>query len=158
MAIGLILNIVPLLVSTVEHWKDGTEPLGRFVNFDNEYRKFYEDLKDEQLVLRLHLKKLLRPLVKEGLLLNNDIDLLLSNVQLEEWRQPAVNAALEKRLGEACERYIEALRSMQNSIVDLLHALDSGKAGLQSKLIGGLVSVSILPTRVTPDNDIGSQH
>lgn len=110
---GIVLGAIPLIIYGLEHLKDGASRLGRLVNFNAEYHKIWGEVEDEELMYRLQLKNLLKPLVSDGVIADDELDELMLNTNSDLWRDEDIDKALRKRLGESYERYVANLTEIQ---------------------------------------------
>jgi hypothetical protein len=111
--IGVVLGALPLIISAFEHGQSLAKKWNLLENFTAENRKVWNDIRDEALMYRLQLKILLAPLVWDGDLENDRLEALMLSPQSNAWREPDVEAALKKRLGEAYDRYIGNVEEIQ---------------------------------------------
>lgn len=133
-ALGIVLGALPLIISAFEHLREACEARDLLVHFERKHMKALNDVKDERLLFRLHLRKLLLPLVKDGVLEEHDIEQLMLDKELSRWRQHDLELALKQRLGEAHERYLEILKDVQNTLHRLLCTLGFALSPFQEKL------------------------
>jgi hypothetical protein len=120
---GIVLGALPLIIFALENLRDGASRLGRLVNFNAEYHKLWGEVEDEELMYRLQLKKLLKPLVRDDVLANDDLEALLLDPCADSWREPDLEKALKARLGEAYGRYLANVRDIQRLAWDMLQPL-----------------------------------
>ncbi|KAK3073075.1 hypothetical protein LTR53_005652 [Teratosphaeriaceae sp. CCFEE 6253] len=132
--VGLILGAFPLAISALEHYRESCKVLNCLANFEREYRKLLNDIKDEYLIYTLNLKVLLLPLVDGDGLDEDDIQLLLEDPSHERWRSNDMNLALRGRLGIAHTRFLEIGKDLQGLIWELLTVLGIDKPRLQARL------------------------
>jgi len=118
---GIVLGALPLVIYACEQLKDG--PLGRVLSFEEEIKKIVGEIKLEELLYRLLLKKLLRPLVGDGVLVEDEVEQLVSDSDTDLWEDPDVDHALKKRLGEAYDLYLENVKEIQALLWELLAPL-----------------------------------
>jgi hypothetical protein len=65
---GIVLGALPLIISALENLRDGASRIGRLINFNVEYSKTWGEVEDEELMYRMQLKRLLKPLVRDDIL------------------------------------------------------------------------------------------
>jgi hypothetical protein len=125
---GIVLGALPLIVYAFENLRDGASRLDRLVHFKEEYSKTWGEVEDEELMYRLQLLKLLRPLVNDGVLAKTELDALLLDTTSDAWKEPDLTIALKQRLGEAYQRYIANLEDIQQLAWQILQPLVQSSA------------------------------
>lgn len=111
--VGVVLAVFPLIISILEHKRDIASCHGLLANFMTEYSKAWNDLRDEELVFRLQLRKLLLPLVTDKALVQEELEAFMLDAGGHLWKDADVQAALQKRLGESHDRYMETIQELQ---------------------------------------------
>lgn len=119
--VGVVLGALPLVIYACEQLRDG--PLGRFSNFQKELKKILDNVKLEELLYRLLLKRLLRPLVCDGSLAEDEVEQLASKFDTDLWEDPFVDNALKKRLGEAYDLFLDNVKEIQTLLWEVLGPL-----------------------------------
>ena len=137
--VGLLLGTFPLIISALEHYENMHRAIGLLTRFESEYRKTVDDVKDEQLLLRLSLEELLLPLTKGVSLESGDLEALISDPTGPGWKDEDVVGALKERLGTTYERFMEIASSLHALTSRLLGTLISDKPELQAKLRAKMV-------------------
>ncbi|KAK5682956.1 hypothetical protein LTS10_004484 [Elasticomyces elasticus] len=132
--VGLVLGASPLAISALEHYRDSCRVLNCLANFEQEYRKTLNDVKDEYLLYVLNLKVLLLPLVNGNELGEDDLTLLLTDATHEKWKSDDVEVALRERLDVAHGRFLEIAKDLQHLVWELLTVLGIDKPRLQARL------------------------
>lgn len=110
---GIVLGALPLIIYAFEHLRDGASRLGRLINFNAEFHRLWGEVEDEELMYRLQLKILLKPLVNNGIVAEDELEELMLSPDHELWRDADVDGALSKRLGESYDRYVANLTDIQ---------------------------------------------
>jgi hypothetical protein len=111
--VGIVLGALPLIISAFEHSQVLAKRLNLLSNFQEQHLKFWNDIKDEELMYRLQLQTLLGPLVRDGDLTKDRLEMLLLNPQSDLWREADLEAALRVRLGGAHDRYFSNVEEIQ---------------------------------------------
>lgn len=143
--IGLVLGAFPLAVSALEHYRDACKTLGLLRNFEAEWRKTLNDIKDEQLSFTLTLKVLVLPLVEDEELDETDLETLLADPTCAKWKEDDVDKAMHHRLGSSHGRFMEIALELQALIWQLLTVIGIDKPRLKARLGGPDVSDVCLP-------------
>lgn len=111
--VGIVLGALPLIISAFEHSQSLAKKLNLLANFNSEHLKFWNDIKDEELMYRLQLQTLLAPLVRDGDLTKDRLETLILSPRSDDWREADLDAAMRSRLGEAHDRYFENVGEIQ---------------------------------------------
>jgi hypothetical protein len=94
---GIVLGALPLITFALENLRDGSSRLGRLVNFNAEYSKIWGEVEDEELMYRLQLKRLLKPLVRDDILTDDNLEAFLLDPSADSWKEPDFDNALTSR-------------------------------------------------------------
>lgn len=125
---GIVLGALPLIISALESLRDGASRLGRLIKFNAEYSKTWGEVEDEELMYRLQLKRLLKPLVRDDVLADDDLEVLLLDPSADSWKEPDLDNALRERLGESYERYFANVDAIQVLAWEILQPLVQSSA------------------------------
>jgi hypothetical protein len=106
-AFGIVLAVLPLLISTIEHYDDALRPFKRYKNFDSELKRFKDELSSEKVIF--HTESLL--------LLTSVTSYDIATKMLEErdhpsWKDSELEAKLSQWLGasrDACKNIIAVI-------------------------------------------------
>jgi hypothetical protein len=112
---GLILGGFPLVISALEHYRDGFEPLQEWWEFEREFSNFIEDLGTQQVRFENNLEKLLAPFVTS----DAQMYLLLNEGHPESWQDARLQREMRDRLGKSYEWYCAVCRKMRIALDDL---------------------------------------
>jgi hypothetical protein len=126
--VGVVLGALPLIVSAFEHAQSLAKKWNLLANFNSENLKVWNDVKDEELMYRLQLQTLLAPLVRDGDMTQDRLEILLLNLQCDAWKDADIEAALRIRLGEAYARYFSNIEGIQTLAWRLLEPLARSSA------------------------------
>ena len=126
--VGIVLGALPLIISAFEHAQSFAKKWDLLANFNSENLKVWNDIKDEELMYRLQLQILLAPLVRDGDLTKDRLELLLLSPQSDAWREADLDAAIRERLGEAYDRYFGNIEEIQVLAWRLLEPLTRSSA------------------------------
>jgi hypothetical protein len=125
---GIVLGALPLIIFALENLRDGASRLGRLISFNAEYSKTWGEVEDEELMYRLQLKRLLKPLVRDDILTDDDLEALLLDPSADSWKEPDLDNALKARLGESYDRYIANVEDIQTLVWEILRPLVQSSA------------------------------
>lgn len=98
---GVVLGGFPLIISALEHYREGFEPLQEWWKFESDFSNFIEELGTQQTRFDMNLERLLDPFVTSG----SQMNALLDQRNPEAWQDPALKRDIQKRLGSSYEWY-----------------------------------------------------
>jgi len=96
--VGLGLGILPLLISTVEHYDDIIRPFRQYKHFHSEVKRFRDEISSEQVIFRAESLLLLASVTS--------YDVAEKMVEVHDhpsWKDPDLEKRLSERLGGSCE-------------------------------------------------------
>lgn len=139
---GLLIGLLPLVITALEHYQDVHKARGLVARFESEYKRTLRDVKHEQLVLHLTLKDLLAPLCGDDQFEEGDLEKWLSDPENSEWSAEEVKSIMKERLGSdvVYGHFLEITDALHQTASKLLITLVDKKPKLQAKLEAGLVS------------------
>ncbi|KAF2426311.1 hypothetical protein EJ08DRAFT_378173 [Tothia fuscella] len=112
---GLVLGAFPLLVTAVEHYRDGADAISDYRKFKLAYKKCHRDLTYLHLCFEETLKDCLLPLVVD----DDELKRLLADPGGKEWKDQAMDDRLEKRLPQSYVLYKETVEEMNEIMAKL---------------------------------------
>jgi hypothetical protein len=113
--IGLVLGVLPLVISAAEDYKKCFEPLERWRRFKFVFRDFITSVDIQRQMFQLLLKKLLIRVQ----LPPEEKQRLLTVPNYEGWSQPETVDAVRSRLGECYDTCMEILKAMEEDMQEL---------------------------------------
>jgi hypothetical protein len=116
---GIVLGGFPLLISALEHYRDGAEAFSDFLNFKHVYKKCRRDVKYLQLCFEGTLKDCLLPLVVD----DDALGRLVSDPLGKEWKDQSLETLLKKRLPESYGLYMEMIEEINDIMAKLKEEL-----------------------------------
>ncbi|KAK1029761.1 hypothetical protein LTS16_019436 [Friedmanniomyces endolithicus] len=117
--LGLVLGGIPLCISAMEHYADFKKVTGTFIDIRRQHGKDLRRVKLCELQFCLHLKQLLLPLLNDGIVDKPEYAELLLEPGGDGWKEKHVGEALEKRLDEGHQYYVETLKGMVATVAQL---------------------------------------
>ncbi|KUJ19144.1 uncharacterized protein LY89DRAFT_683078 [Mollisia scopiformis] len=113
--LGIVLGVLPLIISAAEDYKKGFEPLVRWKKFRFVFREFITSVDIQRQMFHLVLKRLLIrvPLPPE------EKQKLSTVPNYQGWSQPATVDAMKVRLGDSYKACMEILRAMKEDMQEL---------------------------------------
>ncbi|KAI6356574.1 hypothetical protein MCOR31_010685 [Pyricularia oryzae] len=120
---GIVLGAFPIAITTIDSYGKVARTVRAWKDIRVAYTRCSEDLKNEQLVFKRHLRELVLPLVVDG----NSANELLADPSSQRWKDADVSELLQKKLGESHILYLGFVRRMEETLAELSTemALDS---------------------------------
>jgi hypothetical protein len=132
--IGLVLSILPLVISTAEHYHDILRPFKRYKNFAVEVKRFQEELEAERVIFETECLLLLASVTSYDVAVK----------MLEERAHPLwLDSDLDKKLSDWLGRSCNACKSIIAIIDD-----DLTKVQDESRCFGEVVMGSTPVSRL----------
>src|SRR6187551_3514573 len=117
--VALVLGTLPLLISALEHYKEGTSRVKRWWKYGKELDFLLMDLDPQFEIYRGICETLLSKIGVEP----SEIMRLLEEPGGEEWRNPELGRAMEKFLGHSYPSYLNTMDKMNRAITHLKQRL-----------------------------------
>jgi hypothetical protein len=115
-AVGLVLGGFSLIISAIEHYQT-VEKMGKaFWKLRRQHREDIGRLEDCRLDYRMHMRRLLQPLVVEGTIEQAELELLVEDLNSRKWINPEIDERLSQRVGERKKRYFENLNELHDAL------------------------------------------
>ncbi|KAF4621929.1 hypothetical protein G7Y89_g14415 [Cudoniella acicularis] len=125
--VGLILGILPLMISAAEHYDDVIRPFKRYKNYSAEVKRFQDELLSEKVIYNTESLLLLASVT------NYDVATkMLEDRDHPSWKDSELENKLLKVLGashEACKNVISLIDSDLNQIKEECQFFDTVKCG-----------------------------
>jgi hypothetical protein len=121
--VGLILGGLPLLISAGEHYREGLEPLKKWIRFRKDFIGFIDRLDIERQLYRQMLQRLL---LSAGVS-HSQVELYMDS-SFAGWQRENVQESVERRLGSVLPAFLSTVTVM-NLLMDELQKLLSLKDG-----------------------------
>ena len=114
-AAGFVLAVLPLLISALEDYRKGFEPLEDWWRFRTVYKECHQNISIQKLFFEENLEQLLTPLV-EG---EDQLAALLEKPGGDGWKDPDLEEMLKKKLPKSYDLYLGVIEEM-NDVVEKL--------------------------------------
>ena len=140
----LPLEEFPLISHGFERCRVLGRTMRRWKNIERTYKRSFNALERQRLFLRVHLRKLVLPLVMNGVIKDAQLETLLADPGDLLWKETDINNAIKTILSTGCEtethvQYWECCTELVNSLYEISHKLGWNKkefqAGIREKLI-----------------------
>ena len=118
---GLVLAIFPLVISGLEHYEEGMQPVKEWIRFRAEFLSFMNALGRQKIFFRQNIEDLLSSVVSS----EYEMACMLDNPQSHRWQDANLEAKLKLRLSgryeyEAFMNTATAIRDTLNKLVERL--------------------------------------
>jgi len=130
--IGIVLGALPLAISLFRSYEDLAAANNRLRDFEKLYRNVLRDLEHEELLFRLIIETLVRPLVNDEMIHKNDLDRIVNNTDDSSWEDEDISEALHRRLGDAHMPFIQTLEDTEQQCMQLLKSVGFDKPNIVS--------------------------
>ncbi len=115
---GIVLGVLPLVISALEHYADGINTAKRFWRYKSEIRSLILQINTERSIFINTIEQLLTGVVETKQLAE-----LISCPAGQVWREAGVEENLKNRLRGAYEIYLENVRSMEKALRVMMQKL-----------------------------------
>ncbi|KAK1776283.1 hypothetical protein QBC45DRAFT_419685 [Copromyces sp. CBS 386.78] len=111
---GLIIGIIPLLVTTIDQCQQGYEFLDEWIHFRREFSEFSETVRCQRLLLKQLIRRTLVSVTES----EETSARMLGNPGCDDWRDPAITEKLKNKLpgDEEYETYCKLLQSIHRKL------------------------------------------
>ena len=113
-AVGLLLGIVPLLVSAIEHYEDVLRPIRRYRAYGSKSQRFCDELETQRNVYQAECQLLLGEFVGPDTARE-----MLCNPQHPSWREPILSKSFESRLGSLGPTCLSVVSRINSSLKEI---------------------------------------
>lgn len=133
---GLVLRSFPILLSCLDHCREGFEPLEEWWNFRTHIIAFVDDIEHQMMKYNENIIRLLDPIISD----NDTLTALVRNAQDPRWTDGTLDVLLEQRLASEYGRVVRIVKRMEEAMEDLKKLLrieedDVGEIHLPSHLV-----------------------
>ncbi|KAF4462726.1 hypothetical protein FALBO_10464 [Fusarium albosuccineum] len=115
---GVVLGSIPLVVSTLENYKNGLRTIQRYRRYDREIQSLIRNLETERVKLQNLCEKLL-----DGLVPPSRIDAMVENPGGDLWFEEETQKKIRARLWKSWDVFEWTLRDIQTSIQEVYETL-----------------------------------
>lgn len=118
---GAVLGAIPLVISALEHYKNGVRTIQRWRKYDKELQYLIRNIETERVKLQNVCEKLL-----DGLVPPSQIDAMVENPSGDLWTNEEVQKKIQARLWRSWSVFEETLRDIQVAINDITERVGNG--------------------------------
>ena len=121
--VGFVLAALPLVISAVEHYHDGLDPLKDYLRYNSTLKSLRTRLRIQQdlfegTLIRLLLAELS---TSQAQALFPDVG---QHVDGKQWNTPEIDEKLRNRLGTKYENFMDVIREMETAMRRMMKNLD----------------------------------
>ncbi len=129
---GLCLAAFPILVSALENYREGFEPLKEWWMFRTEFITFIDDLDTQKNLFYNNLEKLLIPFIES----DNEMNDLLNDPTGALWQGPRLEERLQARLSNSYDNYMRIIQKVLKITEELkrLLGIEGQKVGIKPRI------------------------
>ena len=120
---GLVLAAFPLIISALEHYREGLEPLKDFWKFRTDFLTLIHQIGYQKVVFDENIEELLSPVVTS----EEELESLISDPGGPVWHEATLEARLKNRLPRSYEWYCGIVDELNQAMFKLkgkLHISD----------------------------------
>ncbi|OCL04599.1 hypothetical protein AOQ84DRAFT_300565 [Glonium stellatum] len=127
---GFLLAAFPLLISALEHYREGAELLSDWWRIQRAYKKCKQDIEYHQILFESNVEEFLLPLVVN----EAELQILMENPAGEGWEDPELEERLKQRLPKSYNLYLDIIGDINKLMEKLKKELGVGNAYFQSRV------------------------
>lgn len=121
-AAGVILAVIPLMISGMEHYEDTKKTAWNWWRIKRAHRRDCGRLEDIQIEYNNVIRELLDPLVSDGTVSQAQYKQLLEEPLGKAWHDSDIVLALEGRLQSMKSRFLDIIKELNRLVVELAAA------------------------------------
>jgi hypothetical protein len=129
-AAGFVLAVLPLLISALEDYRKGSEPLKDWWRFRTVYKECYQNISIQKIFFEENLEQLLTPLVED----EGQLAALLEKPGGDGWKDPDLEEMLKKKMPKSYDLYLGVIEEMNDVVEKLGNGLGITKVRQQQIL------------------------
>jgi hypothetical protein len=122
--VGLVLAVLPIVISALENYEKGISTIQRFRAYRREVRSICIALQTEQVLFGNSCEQLLKDIVSPV-----ELELLLKEPGGTQWTLPHISRNLQTRLGSSYSIYIIRVQDIVAAIEEFKQRLDLDNEG-----------------------------
>jgi hypothetical protein len=132
--VGIVLGALPLAISLFQSYEELAAAKNRLRDFEKLYRNVLRDLEHEELLFRLIIETLVRPLVNDEMIDKDDLDRIINNTDDSSWADQDISEALRQRLGDVHMPFVQVVEDTKQQCMQLLKSIGFDKPDIVSSV------------------------
>ena len=127
--VGVLLGAIPLVISTLEHYRDGVRTISRWRKFDRELQSLIRNLETERVKLQNVCEKLLI-----GLVPPSRIEAMVGNPLGDLWLEKETQKKIQTLLWNSWGVFRETVAAVNTAINEMVKRLGDGASVLRPQI------------------------
>jgi hypothetical protein len=116
--VGVVLGSIPLIISALEHYRDGVSTIQRWRRYERERQSLVRSLKTERVKMHNICEKLL-----VGLVSPSQVQAMIQSPFGTLWQEDAVKRKIRARLGDSIEVFESNVEEMRDAMYEMMQRL-----------------------------------
>jgi hypothetical protein len=112
---GVILGVLPIVVSCARQYRQGLEPLDDWIHFQTSFIEFIDEICHQDMMFQRNIRDLLRPMLEN----EQDLLALVNDIHHPKWSDGSLNDLLDQRLGDQRDHFVYNLGQMRDLVEGL---------------------------------------
>lgn len=113
-AAGIVLAVLPLFISALEHYSEGLDPMRAFFEFDSQWPVQIRKLRDQHINYNLTLKLLLSSIAEP-----DEVEEMIADPGGSRWKDNSMQRRLEERLDESYSAYLDTIKRIEEIMKEI---------------------------------------
>lgn len=120
---GVVLAVMPLFITALEHYKEGLDPIKAFMGWEKELPHFIRKLRNQHVHFQQTMRLLLEPITSEF-----ELAEMLADPSGDYWKDEKMAARLEEKLQESFHAYQGIIADIERIMKKIANKLDIERA------------------------------
>lgn len=120
---GLVLGSIPLIISALESYNEGLDPVKSFIRWERELPQYIRKLRNQHVHFAQTTRLLLEPITTEFELAD-----MLSEPSGKLWKDKAMSGKLQDKLQESYHAYQSTIADIERIMKKIASKLDLERA------------------------------
>lgn len=117
--VGVVLGALPLIVSAAKKYREGFEPLSKWMRFRKDFTKFIDNVDVEMKMFNATLERFLLSVN----IADDELRVLMTDAKNERWHDADLEKALREKLGSSYEVYMSTMDTVGELMTELQELL-----------------------------------
>ena len=120
---GVVLGVLPLVVTALEDYKEGLDPVKAFLRWERELPQFIRKLRNQHVHFQQTMRLLLEPITTD-----DELAEMLTDPGGKHWKDGKVASKLEDKLQESFQAYQSTIADIERIMKKIASKLDLERA------------------------------
>jgi hypothetical protein len=121
--VGLLLGAAPLLISAIEHYNDGLDPLKAFIQWKGKLSQALRDLWHQHNLYYMTLCILLKEITTAA-----ELHDMMTNPRSSLWKSGEIGQRIQTKLGVGYMGYLSTIEEIEDTMTTLSSHLNIDRA------------------------------